>query len=153
MFHVTAFGFVGCILFFRCSIFLLDDQDDIFQDRLTPFWSVLHTSTELRLRVSSIRQHFRYPLVNVYITMENLGKSPCLMGKSTINDYKITRGYVFSPRGSGFFSNVSFSQHSWTTGTSVEQLQSFFAGYGQAMEKGGLPSGELTFCHGKIHHF
>jgi hypothetical protein len=25
-----------------------------------------------------------YPLVNVYITMENQGKSPCLMGKSTI---------------------------------------------------------------------
>ena len=26
-----------------------------------------------------------YPLVDVYITMENHGKSPCLMGLSTIN--------------------------------------------------------------------
>ena len=44
---------------------------------------------------------------------------------------------------------IDTRQHTWTTGTSVEQLQSFFAGYGQAMFMGKRA---FTNVHLPIYH-
>ena len=70
--------------------------------------------------------------------MENHGKSPSLMGKSTINDYKITRGYVFSR---GFVAATSVFRS--TPGPQARQLSSCslssLAMGRRPWKKGGLP--------------